>query len=130
MPYKDTLRKQEHYIVHIKEAMKVQSYFNVLSKVSSISPYYISNFALISKTERARKNYFSKTLVKLEGQNIILNEVLSKMIPFRDINSGEMEQDFQSTVYFYSGCWLNITLMRLILDNIIILCLQANSYSF
>ena len=27
------------------------------------------------------------------------------MSPFRDIGLGEMGQDFQSTVYFFSGCW-------------------------
>ena len=38
--------------------MKVQSYFNVLSKVGPISPYYISIFAFISITKGDREKLF------------------------------------------------------------------------
>ena len=48
--------------------------------------------------------YFNKTFMKFERQNIIFNKVHSRMSPFRDIGLGEMGPDFQSTVYFFSGC--------------------------
>ena len=45
--------------------------------------------------------------MKFEGQNIIFNKVLSRMSLFQDMDLGEMGPDFQSTVYFFSGCWPN-----------------------
>ena len=46
LPYKATQRNPEHNIFQIKDAMKVQSYFNLLSKVGLIFPCYVSNFTL------------------------------------------------------------------------------------
>ena len=48
--------------MHIKEAMKVQSYFNVLSKVDPISPYYISIFAYISITKGDREKLLQQNI--------------------------------------------------------------------
>ena len=46
------LKKPEQDIVYDKDAMKVQSYFNVLSKVGLIFPYYMKNFASISEIKK------------------------------------------------------------------------------
>ena len=46
--------------------------------------------------------------MKFKGQNIIFKKVLSRMSLFQDMDLGEMGPDFQSTVYFFSGCWYNI----------------------
>ena len=56
--YKDIWRKPEHTILHINDAMRVQSYFNVLSKVGLIFPYYISNFASTSSMKRDKEKLF------------------------------------------------------------------------
>ena len=51
--------------------------------------------------------------MKFKGQNIIFNKVFSKMSLFQDMDLGEMGPDFQSTVYFFSGCWLIIQNIKL-----------------
>ena len=42
--------------------MKVHRYFNVLSKVGPISPYYISIFAFISITKGDREKLFQQNI--------------------------------------------------------------------
>ena len=100
-------------------------YFNVLSKVGSISPYYISNFAFIWISKGDREKIFHKTVMKFERQNIIFNKVLSRMSPFRDIDLGEMGPDFQSTVYSFSCLYgfCSIKVRRYILRRYILIIL-------
>ena len=52
------------------------------------------------------KSCFNETFMNLKGQNIFLNRVFFQDVSFSRYRFGEMGPDFQSTVYFFSGCWL------------------------
>ena len=54
--------------------------------------------------------------MNFKGQNIIFDNVFSRMSNFQNIDLGEMGPDFQSTVYFFSSCWTRIILLHFILD--------------
>ena len=73
--------------------MKVQSYFNVFSKVGLIFPLLHKQFAIISAS------CFNETFIKSIGQNMIFNWVLSSMSPFWDLDFGKIRPNFQCTVF-------------------------------
>ena len=116
----------------MKVTMILQSYFNVLSKVGLIFPYYVSNFTSTSSMKRNRGKLFKKAFRNFKEQNIIVNKVLSRMSPFRDKNFGKMRPNFKCTVLFLQWSLvflsLSVTLRTKLTLLLNVQCSNSNSY--